>query len=158
MEGSRKVQRMAAGPEHSEFLYQVYASARREEVAAWGWEPDHQEDFLRMQFGLQQRAYALQYPGAETVLILFQEQPVGRAVILRTSAEFRLVDIVVLPAYRNRALGGSLIRQLQEEAAAAGLPLRLAVLKGSPARRLYERLGFVQTGEDQTRCAMEWIA
>lgn len=143
-------------PEDAEFLFEVYASTRREEVAAWGWDGSQQEAFLRMQFQVQQRAYAMQYPDAEQRRIVLGDEPVGRLIVLRMEPEIRLVDISLLPAFRSRGIGTEVIRGLQAEAAGAGKVLRLMVVKGSPARRLYERLGFVQTGESGTHEAMEW--
>ncbi|PYC82151.1 GNAT family N-acetyltransferase [Streptomyces tateyamensis] len=52
------------------------------------------------------------------------------------------------PALHGRGIGSSVLAGLLTEADAAGHTLRLNVLQGSPARRLYERSGFVLTGED----------
>jgi len=48
-----------------------------------------------------------------------------------------------------------LIRELIRQCGEGKVPLRLQVLRNNPARRLYERLGFVQTGEDQMYIQME---
>jgi ribosomal protein S18 acetylase RimI-like enzyme len=83
-------------------------------------------------------------------------QAVGRIVIDRAGNEFRLVDIALLPEHRGRGLGTALIQNLQREAAAAKKPVRLSVLKGERAFRLYQRLGFEKTGEADLREQMEW--
>jgi ribosomal protein S18 acetylase RimI-like enzyme len=44
-------------------------------------------------------------------------------------------------------MGSKLIRSVLAEARAIDLPLSLSVLKANPARRLYERLGFVVVAE-----------
>lgn len=150
------IQTAPCGPEDSPFLFKVYASTRREEVAAFGWDPAQEEAFLRMQFDLQQRAYAMQFPGADQRLILQNDQPVGRVIIFGAESEIRLVDVAILPALRNGGIGAAVIASLQAEAAGVDKPLRLRVLKGNPARRLYERLGFVQTAEEGTHDTMEW--
>ena len=62
-------------------------------------------------------------------------------------AEIRLVDISLLPEFRNRGLGTSLLRDLFTEAEAAGKPLTIHVEKFNPAMRLYQRLGFVRVPE-----------
>ncbi|MFP2934649.1 N-acetyltransferase, partial [Pyxidicoccus sp. 3LG] len=54
-----------------------------------------------------------------------------------------------------------LLRELQEEAAKARVPLKLRVLRDGPARRLYARLGFqpdaaVPASEGEPYLAMEW--
>lgn len=48
-------------------------------------------------------------------------------------------------AVQGRGVGGAVLRLLLAEADAAGKPVRLGVLKGSPAARLYERHGFAWT-------------
>ncbi|GGY69494.1 GNAT family N-acetyltransferase [Streptomyces omiyaensis] len=52
------------------------------------------------------------------------------------------------PALQGRGLGTAVLRHLLDRADAAGAPVRLAVLRGSAARRLYERAGFAVESED----------
>ncbi len=61
-----------------------------------------------------------------------------------------LANIEILPDYQGRGLGAAIIHGIIAEADAHHLPVRLQVLKINPARRLYERLGFVITGETET--------
>ncbi|GHD53717.1 N-acetyltransferase [Thalassobaculum fulvum] len=51
-------------------------------------------------------------------------------------------------AMQGRGVGGAVLARLTGEADAAGLPIRLGVLKGSPAARLYRRHGFVWTHDE----------
>ena len=57
--------------------------------------------------------------------------------------------------HRNLGLGSALVGDLLALAASRNLPLRLRVLRVNPARRLYERLGFAQSGESATHYEME---
>lgn len=135
-------------PEDPEFLFQLYASTRREEIAPFGWPPAQQDAFLRMQFNAQRQWYAMAYAGADHQLIVIDEMPAGRMLVLRDSTGARLVDIALLSEYRGHGVGTQLLRELISQCNKDGVPLRLQVLKNNPARRLYERLGFVTTGED----------
>lgn len=55
------------------------------------------------------------------------------------------VTIALLPPYRGQGIGTRLLQQLLEDAEAAGYPgLSLSVHAKNPARRLYQRLGFVR--------------
>jgi ribosomal protein S18 acetylase RimI-like enzyme len=59
-----------------------------------------------------------------------------------------LLDMVLIdPTYQNRGLGTALIAPVVEEAHARGEAVVLQVLKVNPSKRLYERLGFVVTGD-----------
>jgi GNAT superfamily N-acetyltransferase len=53
------------------------------------------------------------------------------------------------PEYQGQGLGSRVLHFLLAETDAAGLPVSLSVLKGSPAARVYERHGFGRTGEDE---------
>ena len=142
-------------PEDQEFLFKVYASTRLHELAPLGWSGPQQEAFLRMQFNAQQRWYEMSYASADHNIILLEGQPVGRIMVMRGPHKNHLVDIALLSEYRNRGLGARLIGELVAESKKAGIPVGLQVLKNNPAIHLYERLGFVRTGEDDLYYQME---
>ncbi|WP_232828591.1 GNAT family N-acetyltransferase [Kribbella monticola] len=59
-----------------------------------------------------------------------------------------LEHFYLAPAFQGRGLGSSVLRDLLERTDAEGVPVRLNVLQGSAARRLYERHDFVVESED----------
>ncbi|MFI8261144.1 MULTISPECIES: GNAT family N-acetyltransferase [unclassified Streptomyces] len=59
-----------------------------------------------------------------------------------------LEHFYLAPALHGRGLGSAVLRSLLRRTDADGAPVRLNVLQGSPARRLYERLGFSVVAED----------
>jgi ribosomal protein S18 acetylase RimI-like enzyme len=63
----------------------------------------------------------------------------------------------VLPEFQNRGIGTTIIQWAIDQAVATQKALRLQVFKINPARRLYERMGFIETGEKETHIQMEWI-
>jgi len=67
-----------------------------------------------------------------------------------------LDKLYLLPAYQNRGLGSYLLQRLIDDAKAAQVALRLTVLEINPARRFYERHGFVLTHTISPRHHMEW--
>ena len=138
------------------FLLEVYASTRQEELAATGWPAEMRKPFLRMQFNAQRQGYRTAFPHAQFAIILSAGQTVGRIVIDRAEDGFLLVDIALLPEHRGRGIGTALLQNLLREAAVAGKPVRLSVLKGQRAVQFYQHLGFVKTGEDGLRDQMEW--
>jgi ribosomal protein S18 acetylase RimI-like enzyme len=147
-----RAEALADGP----FLLELYASTRQEELEAMGWPAAMREAFVRMQFNAQQQGYRAAFPRAEFAIILLRDLAVGRIVIDRAENEIRLVDIALLAAHRGRGLGTALMQNLRHEAAAANKPIRLSVVKGQRAFRLYQRLGFEKTGEAGLRDQMEW--
>jgi ribosomal protein S18 acetylase RimI-like enzyme len=142
--------------EDAALLYDIYASTRAEEMAAWGWDEQQQELFLRMQLRARDQSYPLYYQGLDDRIILVNGQRAGRLILDRKAEEIRLVDISLLPKYRNAGVGTSLIRDLFAEADETNRAVRLQVEKTNDgARRLYERTGFFVTGENQTHTQME---
>jgi ribosomal protein S18 acetylase RimI-like enzyme len=137
------------------FLFDVYASTRRDEVSAWGWELPQQDAFLKMQWTAQWRSYEMQTTNASHDVILCDGEPIGRLLVTRSPHEIHLVDISLLPTKRNNGIGTQLIRNLLEEGETRGLPVRLEVLQANPAVLLYERLGFVNVGESGFYFRME---
>lgn len=136
-----------ARPEDQEFLFRLYASTRPE-VNALGWTAQQLEAFLRMQFNAQQRWYQTTYPASEHSIVLVNDSPAGRMLVSSGQGSVTLVDISLLPDYRNQGIGGALIRALIETAEAKGKAVVLQVLRTNPAQHLYQRLGFVLTGQD----------
>lgn len=55
------------------------------------------------------------------------------------------------PTQQGRGLGSRIIRDLLAEADQAKASIRLTVLRPNPAKKLYERLGFVVVSEDEFR-------
>jgi GNAT superfamily N-acetyltransferase len=143
-----------ATPDDEAFLFEVYASTRMEELAATGWDDNQKRAFLKMQFLVRERSYAL----VDNKIILLNERPVGRMMVDRGEEAILLRDIALLTEYRNAGIGSFLIRNLIEEAAAAGKPIRLHVVASSPAVRLYERLGFANCStEPVAYLEMKWV-
>jgi ribosomal protein S18 acetylase RimI-like enzyme len=142
-----------------EFLYAVYAGTRGDEVGGFGWDPSTAEAFLRMQFVARKQAYKMQFPTARHSVILFNEIDAGQMIVERTDKQIVLTDIAVLPEFRKKGIATHLIRQLQDEAAASGVPVVLRVDKvNMPAKELYTKLGFAVTGDTQILYEMEWRA
>jgi ribosomal protein S18 acetylase RimI-like enzyme len=50
--------------------------------------------------------------------------------------------------HKGRGLGSAVLRTVLERTDAQGVAVGLSVLRGSPARRLYERHGFVVEAQD----------
>jgi ribosomal protein S18 acetylase RimI-like enzyme len=68
--------------------------------------------------------------------------------------EVLLKFIEVLPDYQNQGIGTAVIKSVLEEVHHTGQPVGLQVLKVNPARSLYERLGFLTTGQTATHYLM----
>jgi ribosomal protein S18 acetylase RimI-like enzyme len=144
-------------PQDDSFLFQVYASTRTDEMALVNWSAEQKTDFLQMQFSAQRLHYLNYFPHAEHSLICREDgRPIGRIIIDRSKDEILLIDIALLPEYRNTGIGTRLIRELLDEAQKKGQPVYLYVEVFNPAQHLYERLGFSKIGMEGIYFKMEW--
>ena len=142
-----------------QLLYEVYASTRADELAQVLWSEAQRAAFLKMQLTARDRSYRMHYPDIVDRIVVVGQQPAGRLIIVREGAEMRLADIALLPQYRRRGIGTALVKELMAEADETGRPLRLQVERpNEQAKRLYERLGFTTTGENDTHFQMEYRA
>lgn len=147
----------SAGVDDEQFLFTLYASTRQEEMASWGWNDQQQETFLRMQYAALQRRYQGEAETTTHHIVLQDGRPIGRLLVIRSTGEIRLADITLLPEQCGHGIGSALIADLQRESAAAGLPLRLHVVRDNRAARLYQRLGFVLIEDTGSHLKMEWL-
>jgi len=149
--------RQAVSSEDDLFLFEVYASSRREEVTLWGWGEEGQRQFLQMQYSCQKRSYQMGYANLECQIILSTGVKAGRILTALTNNEMVLVDITLLANFQGQGIGATLLKDLQQKAGKVGLPVRLSVFEGNPAQRLYERMGFHPIACTGPYTIMKWI-
>lgn len=96
-------------------------------------------------------------PDSTTSVVEVGNERVGRLRVVRTAEYIELCGIQLRPAYQRRGIGTEIIEDLKAQAAAVGIPLDLGVEKDNPqARKLYERLGFVQVAETGQESRLRW--
>jgi GNAT superfamily N-acetyltransferase len=128
------------------FRLQLYASTRVEELAQVPWTDEQKVAFIVQQFQAQHTWWKEHYTGARFDLVLVDGEPAGRLYVDHWEREIRIVDIALTPAYRGGGIGSMLLRRVFDEGDAAGKPVSIHVEVFNPARRLYDRLGFVEKG------------
>jgi GNAT superfamily N-acetyltransferase len=143
-------------PEDQNFLFKLYASTRKEEVAQTGWTDFEQENFLRQQFLAQHQFYTEQFSNAEFKIILADNKAIGRLYMDYRDDEIRVIDISLLPGFRNKGIGSGLLSDILSRAKKLNKPVRIHVERYNPALKLYNRLGFVRIGDTGVYYLMEW--
>jgi ribosomal protein S18 acetylase RimI-like enzyme len=125
-------------------LLAIHEAAFRELVEArFDWDPALQRQLFRA--------------GDLGQVLELDGQVIGQWLVERRPDEVFLARVMLSPAWQGRGIATGLIRELQAEARAAGLPLTLQVWEENPARALYERLGFAVTGAREFRLQMRWL-
>jgi ribosomal protein S18 acetylase RimI-like enzyme len=138
----------AATPADEPLLRAVFAGTRAIEAEALGAAAG---GFLSSQYELQLQAFS----DADTLVIEADGVAVGRLLLRRTPGELEVVDLAVLADRRGEGIGTAVLEALGAAADAEGRKAILQVERGNPALRLYERLGFVVTGQTERHLVME---
>lgn len=137
-------------PDDDAFLLALYASTRQAELdQVEGWSDDQKQAFVAMQFNAQRQHYRYNLANIAFDVIEKGGVPIGRLYTQERETTLHIIDILLDPAERGAGLGAALLRQLAADAHAAGKVLSIFVELNNPARRLYDRLGFVEIGEPQ---------
>ena len=132
-----------AAPPDDAFLLRLYGTTRAAELARSGWDAMQRNAFIRNQYLARQADYAMRFPDAEHAIVTLRGQDAGVWTVHRGRAEFRLVNIELLPECQGQGIGSALLHNLLTEAKTRGLPVRLSVREDNrAAQRLYRRLGF----------------
>lgn len=106
------------------------------------WTEQEKKAFLDQQFQAQHIYYQHQYIHADFLIILLDGVPVGRLYVDERATDIRIVDITILPEYRNQGLGYFILTNFQDKAQKAGKSVSIHVERDNRARHLYERLEF----------------
>ena len=138
------------------FLERVYVSTRADELAATPLSAQMKAAFLQGQFHLQHTHYQKHYPEADWLVMSRAGEDIGRLYIERWPGQHRIIDIAFLPEHRRQGYGDALLRDLMDEAAAAGKDVSIHVEKYNPAMRLYLRLGFNAEEDKGAYDLMRW--
>lgn len=141
-------------------LLEIYGSTRKEEMERVPhWTDLMKKEFLKQQFNAQHTHYQNNYPGADFWILEKNKKPIGRLYISDryNNSTIRIIDITLLPAFRDKGFGTGILKDLIQKASESGLPLSIHVESFNPARELYERLGFKKISETNgVYHLMEW--
>ncbi|WP_089083289.1 GNAT family N-acetyltransferase [Aquitalea magnusonii] len=118
------------------FLLDLRQQVMTEHLARVGEPTDDDSHLQRVRY---------QYDGAQIVLI--NGNAVGLMKVFKTEKEWNLIQVQILPRFQGKGIGRFLIYTLLEDAKRNGVVVRLSVLRGNPARHLYEKLGFCLESE-----------
>ncbi|CAI8706274.1 MULTISPECIES: GNAT family N-acetyltransferase [Pseudomonas] len=104
----------------------------------------------------QEEAFDQAWTWREQWLISEARQPLGYFSLSQDRQALFIRELHLLEGFRDRGIGRWVLTQLADWTRQRQLPLlRLMVFKSNPARRLYEREGFVCMGEDECFLRMQ---
>lgn len=123
------------------------------------WPEEQKQAFLMQQFTAQHTWYGQQYKDAYFMVICREGEPIGRLYLAPefSDGSVRIIDIALLPAYRNKGYGESILRDVMALAQTSGRSVTIHVESFNPARQLYQRLGFaIKDRKNEVYHLYEW--
>jgi ribosomal protein S18 acetylase RimI-like enzyme len=115
-------------------------------------------DQIMTEFGMDKVAHRQTFRAgwvAEQVeVIQLDGEDIGWIQTWAEPESFYLSQLFIEATFQNRGFGGKVLNGLLQRTDADGVAVTLSVVKSNPARRLYERLGFHLTHEDERKFYM----
>lgn len=133
---------------HKDAIYNIKKSSVFSYVDnIWGWDEEFQlNDFERDFSNIEQFS-----------VIEMNEKICGFVQIYDHDDTIELVEIHLIPEMQGNGIGSDIIKKLLERAKNENKSVRLGCFKENiRAKKLYQKLGFVQTGETGTHFVFEW--
>lgn len=133
--------------EDKTFLFATYKNTMREYIEwAWGWSDD-----------FQRAGFWHHHPIDKFHVIQLRGYDVGGIYVDEAESCNILRMIFLLPEFQGQGIGKLMIAAEIARARDCGKYLALKVIKVNPAKRLYERLGFMVTQEDSATYFMHAV-
>lgn len=139
------------------FVYDVFCTTWESEVAAL---PNQNlaQHVLRIQHIAQERRFANRYPNHQRLVVVEDDQPAGRLYVHESDTMMHVIDLTLMPHFRDRGIGTRVFRDLFEHAAHAGKAITLRVeRRNQRAALLYVALGFNLVSMDDLDNYFEWV-
>ena len=110
---------------------------------------------LKLDWAAQARGFREQWVVTEGEIITLNDSDVGWLQLKILEEGLFIAQLFVDAAFQRRGVGTAVMKQLIAEAERRKRPLLLAVVKSNPAVRLYRRLAFQVTHEDERKFYMK---
>lgn len=136
-------------------LFEIYASSRTEEMKFVPWTDEQKTAFLQSQFQAQQSHYLSTNPNGSFNIIKIEDQTAGRLYTSEFGGEIRIMDITLLPQFRNQGIGTQLISGILEIGVRKQKPVTICLETYNPSQNLFSRLGFNRVSDDGVYCLWE---
>jgi ribosomal protein S18 acetylase RimI-like enzyme len=87
-------------------------------------------------------------------IVIAGQKRVGVIKVIPKTDELHLHQMQILPEFQKKGIGAELVRRTISRSEQSCKPITLFVVNNTPAKRLYERFGFVVTNDFEQHCRM----
>lgn len=124
----------------SDFIWALYLDLLKEPVTKqWGWEEAYQR-----------RMFAENLPYTVFAIVMVDGVNVAAYALLDKTEFLHLRMLLVARSHQNLGIGRQLMQQIKARAIRENKALHFSVIKANPVREFYTKLGFRQSGEDES--------
>jgi GNAT superfamily N-acetyltransferase len=103
----------------------------------------------------QETSFRKHWNSTQVRVVVLDRTDVGWVQTIRQDDQLFVAQMFVDSRFQRQGIGTEVMKRLIREATALNLAVRLNVVRINPARRLYERLGFRVTHEDERKFYMK---
>jgi len=138
------------------FVYDVFSTTWESEVAAL---PNQNlaQHVLRIQHIAQERRFASHYPDLQRYIVVQDGEPAGRLYVHEAESLLEVVDLTLMPRFRDHGIGTRIFHDLFEYATREAQTVALRVeRRNERATMLYSQLGFDLVSVDDLDNYFEW--
>lgn len=138
----------SATPDDHDLIYTLKSQSVRPYVEKiWGWDESYQQNDFDRDFSQMDQFKVIEING----------KFIGFAQYYLEHSCYHVVEIHLLPEYRGNGLGSNILKALQEICIAQGKKIQLGCFKENVrAKKLYQKLWFIQIGETDTHHILEY--
>lgn len=109
---------------------------------------------LHLDQAAQEVSFQQQWDRTQVRIIMFDDVDIGWLQTVMQAHELFIAQMFVDRPFQRKGIGTEVMKRLLREATQLNRAVRLNVVKINPARRLYERMGFRVTHEDDRKFYM----
>lgn len=138
------------------FVYDVFCTTWEHEVAAL---PNQNlaQHVLRIQHIAQERRFESHYPSHQRYVVLVDGEPAGRLYVHESDSVMHVIDLTLMPQFRDHGVGTRIFRDLFTHAAQEGQTISLRVARRNErATDFYTSIGFRLMTVDDLDNYFEW--
>jgi ribosomal protein S18 acetylase RimI-like enzyme len=141
------------------FLFALFESVKWPEMASMPIDDRMKRQLLQMQFRAMTQGYRDTYPQARFHIVELDDRSIGRLIVDIEPGRADVVYIALLPEWRHRGLGRSLMSAVLAELRRHDAVCRASVATDNQASlRLWKSLGFRDCERTATDVILEWRA
>ncbi|HAS39568.1 MAG TPA: GNAT family N-acetyltransferase [Microscillaceae bacterium] len=91
----------------------------------------------------------IRYQMDHAQIIWWHNKRIGLLKLVKDSHTWEIIQFQIAPDFQGQGIGQQVLTSVLQEAKAKHISVKLSVLKQNPAQRLYQKMGFELTQEDE---------